>query len=74
MARDLEKIAQRPEQLERIVTIEAIYEDYVKTDHGDYFIENGRNMDAPCGCNRFCDCYGVVDVMTPCQQRQGCGD
>jgi len=58
---EVEGLARRPQQLQRTITVKAVFESYVKTDFGDYFIEDGRNLNAPCGCNRFCNCYGAVE-------------
>lgn len=56
--------AKAPKQLQRTVTVIAIFSDYIKTDFGDYFISDGFNTDAPCGCNRFCNCYGTIQAVT----------
>ncbi len=47
-------------RLKKLVTVKKLFEDRVKTDFGTYFLESGENIDAPCGCKRFCDCYGKV--------------
>lgn len=64
----LQDQAKSLEQLQRYVTVKAIFENYVKTDFGDYFIRNGFNVDAPCGCNRFCACCGRVQTLNNQQE------
>ncbi len=59
-ASELKPQATSSEQLQRTVTVTAVFADYVKTDFGDYFLHNGFNVDAACGCKRFCDCWGEV--------------
>ncbi|MFZ2725147.1 MAG: hypothetical protein WAX77_02730 [Methylococcaceae bacterium] len=63
LADEFKDEAKSPEQLQRIISVKAIIDNYIKTDFGDYFIHNGFNMDAPCGCNRFCNCYGKVSLL-----------
>jgi hypothetical protein len=62
-ADELKDFAKSPEQLARIVKVTAVFERYIKTDDGDYFIHNGCNVDAACGCNRFCNCWGKVEPL-----------
>ncbi len=51
------------EKLQKVVTINSINELEIKTDFGDYNIETGRNTFEACGCKRFCDCYGVLELF-----------
>ncbi len=60
-AKELKEQAKSPRQLERIITVKAIYDNYVKTNYGDYALCDGHNITSPCGCNRFCSCYGIVE-------------
>lgn len=59
-AKELADQATSPAQLQRYVTVKAVFEDYVKTDFGDYFCSNGLSVHTACGCKRFCDCWGEV--------------
>ena len=63
-AQELMDVAKNPEQLERIVTVKVVFEHYLKTDFGDYFITTGCNVDPACGCKRFCNCWGKVEPMS----------
>lgn len=47
-------------KLQKIVTIKKITDTLIKTDFGDYRLKDGKNSEIPCGCKRFCDCYGRV--------------
>ncbi len=47
-------------KLQKIVTVKKITDMLIKTDFGDYRLEDGKNSEIPCGCKRFCDCYGRV--------------
>jgi hypothetical protein len=62
-AAEVRDFAQSAEQLERIVNVKAVFEDYIKTDFGDYFIHTGCNVDAACGCKHFCNCWGRVETL-----------
>lgn len=50
-------------KLQRIVTIKSIQGSTLKTDFGNYKIEDGKNTEIACGCKRFCDCYGNVHLL-----------
>jgi hypothetical protein len=62
-AREFEELVRYPEQVKREIIVQRVFEDYVKTDFGSYFLSDGRSVDAPCGCKRFCECYGRVEPI-----------
>lgn len=49
-------------RLKKQVNVKSIHQDIIRTDFGSYQMENGKNVDIPCGCKRFCDCYGSLDL------------
>lgn len=57
----LKSLAKSPRQLERSIVVEAICDEYLTTNFGHYSLQDGRNITPPCGCNRFCSCYGIVE-------------
>ena len=65
-AEALKPIAKSARQLERSVVVESICDEYLKTNYGRYSLIDGCNIDTPCGCNRFCSCYGVVEKPSNC--------
>lgn len=44
----------------RTLTILQIRGNVIKTDFGSYSLESGKNLFDPCGCKKFCDCYGQL--------------
>jgi hypothetical protein len=62
-ASELREQATCSEQLQRTITVKAIFTDYIKTDFGDYFCSNGLSVHTACGCKRFCDCWGEVERL-----------
>jgi hypothetical protein len=70
-AKELQDQATHPEQLQRIIRVTAVYEDYIKTTFGDYLRCNGLNTDAACGCKRFCDCFGQVEIIDTAISNRG---
>jgi len=60
-ADELKALAKSPRQLERSITVKAVFDEHIKTNFGDYTLANGCNTYTPCGCNRFCNCYGIVE-------------
>ena len=68
-AEKLKTLAKSPRQLERRVVVKAIHDGYLRTDYGSYSLNDGCNIDTPCGCNRFCSCYGAVEKTAVCTER-----
>lgn len=50
-------------RLKKAITIKSIQGDVIKTDFGSYKLADGKNTEIPCGCKRFCDCYGNVEIL-----------
>ncbi|MEW5832726.1 MAG: hypothetical protein AB1763_07815 [Campylobacterota bacterium] len=50
-------------RLVRTLTVLDIRGDVIKTDFGSYALYSGKNMFVPCGCKRFCDCYGQLYLL-----------
>jgi len=42
----------------------------ITTDFGKYSLETGRNVHDPCGCKRFCDCYGRLYLPVNLHERE----
>lgn len=49
-----------PHRLEKILEIKKITENTIETEFGTYYKDTGENIFEPCGCNRFCDCFGKI--------------
>lgn len=49
--------------LVKIITIERIQGDVIKTNFGSYSLETGKNIYYSCGCKKFCDCYGQLYLI-----------
>lgn len=47
-------------RLIRTVTIFRLQGEVLKTDFGSYALATGKNLFTPCGCKKFCDCYGQL--------------
>lgn len=48
----------------RIITIERIQGDVIKTNFGSYSTDTGKNIFYACGCKKFCDCYGQLYLLS----------
>ena len=42
------------------ITLLKIQNEVIKTDFGSYALQTGKNLFSPCGCKKFCDCYGQL--------------
>lgn len=49
--------------LMRVITIQRIQGDVIKTDFGSYSLQTGKNLFYACGCKKFCDCYGQLYIL-----------
>jgi len=47
----------------RVITIQRIQGDVIKTDFGSYSLQTGKNLFYACGCKKFCDCYGQLYIL-----------
>lgn len=54
----------KDENLYKKLTIKSLTSDLIKTNFGTYFLENGKNILSPCGCKRFCECYGKLFLIS----------
>jgi hypothetical protein len=50
-------------RLIRTLTVLEIRGEVIRTDFGSYALSTGKNMFSPCGCKRFCDCYGQLYLL-----------
>ncbi len=51
------------ERLVRTLTVLEIRAEVIRTDFGSYALATGKNMFFPCGCKRFCDCFGQLYLL-----------
>lgn len=49
-------------RLKKQVLVKAVDDSTIRTDFGSYRLEDGQNIETPCGCKRFCDCYGTLEL------------
>lgn len=42
------------------ISLLKIHNGVIKTTFGSYSLETGKNIFSPCGCKKFCDCYGQL--------------
>ena len=51
------------QKLVKEVCVKAITKTTIKTTFGTYEMKTGRNTFEPCGCMKFCDCYGKLELL-----------
>ena len=59
-----DRLSPHDPRLVRPITILDIRGEVIKTDFGSYSLSTGKNIFSPCGCKRFCDCYGQLYLLT----------
>ncbi|MGD9716337.1 MAG: hypothetical protein AB7U26_04590 [Sulfuricurvum sp.] len=50
-------------RLIRTLTVFEVRGEVIRTDFGSYALATGKNMFVPCGCKRFCDCFGQLYLL-----------
>lgn len=49
--------------LVKTINVLRIQGDVIKTDFGSYALSTGKTLFYPCGCKKFCDCYGQLYLL-----------
>ncbi|MDD4883443.1 hypothetical protein [Sulfuricurvum sp.] len=49
--------------LVKIITVERVQGEVIKTDFGSYSLDTGKNIFYSCSCKKFCDCYGQLYLL-----------
>lgn len=59
-----DRLSRSDPRLVRRINVLEIRGEVIRTDFGSYALMSGKNMFSPCGCRRFCDCYGQLYLLT----------